>query len=205
MLEHVFHTEWRLVYHAVLLFAVGLFAGVAVVRLGLDALLRPAVTTFRWVVRLVGPGPSLLRMTLVIWLFNSAAICAYMCSGVLHHALPMLFCIWTGMNIAGITGLMHTGRMPVRGIMLQEDQWSPPPGLGGLCGLAVLVLEMGSFWTAIAMGISMGNAVATGTGRLAALGPRIGAYLSVLVPVLLLSALCEAIAIRDSAVRTNTS
>jgi hypothetical protein len=119
-----------------------------------------------------------------------------MSSGILHRLLPMVFCVWTGMNIAAIVGLAGKGRAGVRQMVRREDQWVPPQPLAALCGLAVLVLELGSFWTAIAMGISMGNAVQSGAGRLTAFALRARPYVAILVPVLLLSALCEAVAIR---------
>ena len=194
----VFHTDGRLVYHALLLFVVGLFAGAAVARLGLTAVARPALVTFRWVLRLIGRAPSIARMALVIWLFNSTAILLYMSSGALHRLLPMVFCVWTGLNIAAIVGLARTGKIPAREMGRREDQWTPPRTLAGVCGLAVLVLELGTFWTAIAMGISAGQAIQQGANRLDALIPRAEAYVTLLVPVLLLSAWCESIAIRGS-------
>jgi hypothetical protein len=194
----IFHTDGRLVYHALLLFVVGLFAGGAVVRLGLTPIARPALIPFRWVMRLIGRAPSIARMTLVIWLFNSTAIFVYMSSGALHRLLPMVFCVWTGLNIAAIVGLARTGKVPARDIGGGEGQWTPPRLLAGVCGLAVLVLELGSFWTAIAMGISTGQAVQSGAGRLSALAPRAEVYVTILVPVLLVSAWCESVSIRGS-------
>jgi hypothetical protein len=196
MLEAIFHTEARLVYHAGLLFAVGIFAGAAVVKLRLDAVARPALAAFRVILRVLGHSPSLARMTAVIWLFNSTAIFLYMASGSLHRLLPMVFSIWTGMNIAAVVGLARVGRAQEMQMARRPDQWRPPGPLGALCGLAVLVLELGSFFIAIAMGISTGAAVAGGTARLAALAPRAAAYTTILVPVLLLSAFCESISIR---------
>ena len=78
-------------------------------------------------------------------------------------------------------------------------QWRPPAGLSMACGVLVLLLELPCFWYCIAMGISMGWAVQGGTPYQTALASRAPAYASVIVPLLLVSALAESVTIRTGA------
>jgi len=197
MLEYVFRDHMRLAIHAALLFAVGAFASWPVVHYRLWALARPALAVFRLVLRLLGRSPSLARTTAVIFGFNGVAIFLYMAAGF-HPLLPKLFAIWTGINVcvvaamAGAEGLMESAR-PARG------QWVPPPRLGALCGLVVLLLELPCFWYALAMGMSMGHAVQSGGASYAdALTVRAGAYAAVILPMLLLSAVAESVTVRGA-------
>jgi hypothetical protein len=197
MLSFVFRDHARLALHAALLFAVGAFAAWPVMHYRLWGLARPALVVFRLVVRLLGRSPSIARTTAVIFGFNGVAIFLYMASGF-HPFLPKLFGIWTGFNVcvvaamAGEEGLMAAAR-PAPG------QWMPSRGLGALCGLLVLALELPCFWFALAMGMSMGHAVQSGGAHyLLALAVRAGAYASVILPLLLLSALAESVALRGS-------
>lgn len=198
MFEDVFHTEARLAYHAVLLFAVGLFVAAPVVRFRLRAVARPAMALLDAVMRLVGRAPSLPRMAGVIWAFNSTAIFLYMASGF-HPLLPKVFCLWTGLNIGAVIGFTRTGLYRPREPHRLRQQWTPTYGEAAVCGLAVLVVELACFWTAIGMGMSVGAEVQAGTPYLQALAPRAAAYARVIVPALLFSATCEAVAVRAAA------
>jgi uncharacterized membrane protein SpoIIM required for sporulation len=60
----------------------------------------------------------------------------------------------------------------------------------------VLILELPAFWYSVAMGISMGHAVRSGTAYVEAFQDRIVPYLAVIVPALLISAIAESIAIQ---------
>ena len=200
MLEYVFRDHMQLAIHAALLFAVGAFAAWPIVHYRLWALAWPALAVFRLVLRLLGRSPSLARTTAVIFGFNGVAIFLYMAAGF-HPLLPKLFAIWTGINVcvvaamAGEEGLMESSR-PAPG------QWVPPPRLGALCGLVVLLLELPCFWYALAMGMSMGHAVQSGEASYAdALAARAGAYAAVILPMLLLSAVAESVTVRGAGAR----
>lgn len=185
-----------------ILFAVGLFAAVPVIRYRLEAVKWLPWKIFRIVVRLMGEG-GIARTAVVIWLFNSVAIFIYMASGF-HSLLPKLFAVWTGLNIAVLTGGIEKEKDPVlrRLIRPAEDGWRVPGGILLLCGLLVLVLELPCFWFAVGMGIRMGHRVQAGAPYAEQLLRVAVPYAAVIVPGLLVSAIAEAIAIRSAPTRT---
>ncbi len=197
MLRFVFRQHFRLATHAALLFGVGLFVAWPVIRYGLRALVRPAEEVLRLVTRLMGPTPSVPRMAAVIFGYNVMAIFAYMASGF-HRLLPMVFAIWTGFNIAVLVGVTQREEDFMESFRRAPGQWAPPPHVTAVCGVLVLMLELPSFWFSIAMGISMGHAVQAGQSYVGELAVRSHAYLTVVAPLLLVSAIVEAIAIRGS-------
>ncbi len=198
MLDFVFRAHLRLAFHAALLFAVGVFLSWAVVHYRLRIVAWPAVQAFRLIMRLIGRSPSLLRMAGAIFAFNVTVMFIYMASGF-HPFLPKLFGIWTGMNVGIGLSLARETRIEERA-RPKGRQWRPPRLLAEACGVTVLVLELPCFWYAVAMGISMGHAVQMGAEPyVSALGVRATAYGEVIAPLLLCSAMAEAIAIRGSA------
>jgi hypothetical protein len=189
-----------LAMHAALLFAAGVFAGIPVIWFNVKPLQWLPVQVFRLVSRLMGRAPGILRMTLVIWLFNSAAMFVYMASGV-HPMLVKVVGIWVGMNVvvAAVAGGREEETMRALASW-PEERWRPSAQLGWACGGVVLVLELPAFWYAIAMGLSLSHEVQSGAARyLDALSSRAAAYLALIVPALLVSALCESLALRAGA------
>lgn len=198
MLRYVFSVHLRLAVHAALLFAVGLFVSWPIVHYRLRAVGWLPLAIFRLVVRLIGRSSSIVRSVAVIFGFNTLVIFTYMASGFLP-LLPKLFGIWTGMDIGIVLGMARAGPFPGAS-QLRAGQWLPSRALTSFCGSLVLALELPCFWFSIAMGISMGHAAAAGAKPYAAaLGARAAAYFSVIVPLLLCSAVAEAIAIRGMA------
>lgn len=199
MFEFVLRDHFRLAVHAALLFAAGLFASWPVVHYRIEAAARWPLAVFRLVLGLIGPSPSIARMSCVIFCFNSVAIFVYMASGF-HPLLPKVFGIWTGLNIGIILGMARHEEEMLEAGRRSPTQWAPRPGLTAASGLLVLLVELPCFWFAIAMGIGMGHGVQSGAEvYLDALMLRARAYITVIVPLLLLSAVAEAIAIRGSA------
>lgn len=195
MLEFVFRDHLRLALDAALLFAVGLFVSYPVVRWRLRGVAAVPLALYRLVVRLIGPSPSIARTAGVIWAFNSVVIFIDMASGF-HPLMPKLLCIWTGLNVGVTLGFAPREAMPLAGPE-QPGRWTPPPPLARACGVLVLVLELPSFFYAVAMGINMGWLVQRGElAYLPALSVRARAYAAVIVPMLLVSAVAEAVAIR---------
>ena len=197
-LDYVLVRHFWLAVHALILFAVGLFVAVPVVRYRLTAIERLPLGMLRLVARLIGEGPALWRTAAVIWLFNSSVMFVGMASGV-HPMLPKVFGIWTGLNVG--VAAAHAGREddPLPGLLGRAGggQWRPPQGLVIACGAVVLALELPCFWYALAMGMSMGWKVqAGGIAYLDSLAPRALAYLTTIVPALLVSAVAEAVALR---------
>lgn len=200
MIEYVLVGHLRPALHAAILFAVGLLIAVPVTRYRLTFLAWPALQVLRLVMWLMGERPSLLRVAAIIWLFNSDAMLIYMASGF-HPMLPKVFALWTGLNIGVVMARMSADDDSVFGGLGQvaPGQWLPPKGLALGCGVLVLMLELPCFWYALGMGMSMGWQVQAGGGYLASLGPRATAYLCLIVPTLLVSAIAESIAIRAAA------
>jgi hypothetical protein len=64
----------------------------------------------------------------------------------------------------------------------------------------MLFLELPCFWYSIAMGIRLGQEILTGqTSYVQGIPDRLHAYMFLILPILLVSAVCEAIAIRGMA------
>jgi len=197
MFHFVVVRHFRLAVHALLLFVVGLLLAWPVIRYRLRSIVRPAEAILRVVARLMGPSPGIPRMTAVIFGYNVTAIFIYMASGF-HPLLPEVFSIWTGLNIAVLMGMVQRDGEIMGAFRHTSGQWTPPPRVTGVCGLLVLLLELPCFWYSIALGISLGHAVEGGQGYVTALAVRAQAYVGVVAPVLLASAISEAVAIRGS-------
>jgi hypothetical protein len=199
MLEFVFRDHLRLALDAALLFAVGLFASYPVVRYNLRGVAAPAVALFRLVVRLIGTAPTPARTAAVIWACNSLIMFVDMASGF-HPLLPKVLCLWTGLNVGIMAGMAPQEADLLRAGPPGAGQWAPGPALTRLCALLVLVLELPCLFYAVAMGMNMGLLVQSGTVRyLPALSVRGRAYAGLIVPILLVSAVAETLAIRGAA------
>jgi len=181
---------------AALLFVAGLGTAGAVVRHGVRWLMVMPLWIVRHVMGLIAPGFPPVRVFLVIFLFNSIAIFIYMASGVLI-VLPAAVAFLTGLNIGII--VLRSREMGLPAAQPSDGEPHEVPAWVGPCGLAVVALELPCFWLAMAMGIRMGQQLSRDYS-LARLGelflPRATAYLCVIVPTLLLSALAETAAIR---------
>jgi hypothetical protein len=198
MYDFVFRQHFALAVDGFLLFVVGLFVAWPVLHYRLRGPAALPIAVFRVIVRVLGPAPSLARIAGTIFCFNSAAIFVDMASGW-HPILPKLMAIWTGMNVGVVVGMARTDESLAAAPGRTPGQWVPPPRLAALCGALVLIVELSCFWFSIAMGISMGLHVQAGTEQyLAALGRRALAYVAVVMPLLLLSALAEAVTVRAS-------
>jgi len=189
---------------AALLFAAGLGTSMPVVRRDVRWLMALPMWVVRRVLRLIGAGFPPVRVFLVIFCFNTVAIFVYMASGVLI-VLPALIAFLTGLNIGVIVlkaGDMElpSGERPLAETMGSEAEHEVAPWVS-LCSLAVLVLELPSFWLSVGMGIRMGRELTkagqyTLANMSALLGERATAYCAIIIPVLFLSALAETAAIR---------
>jgi len=197
-----------LAFVAALLFAAGLGTSLAVVRGEVRWLMAVPLWIVGRVLRIIGPAFPPLRVFLVIFCFNSVAIFLYMASGALVVA-PAFVAFLTGLNI-GVIVLkageveLPTGERPLAATMRPSDDVEVAPWVS-LCSLAVLVLELPSFWLSVGMGIGMGREL-TRVGQFtlanmgALLGERATAYVSIILPLLLLSAIAETAAIRGHVV-----
>ncbi|MBS3763377.1 MAG: stage II sporulation protein M [Planctomycetes bacterium] len=197
LLKFVFINHSRLALHSALLFGVGLFAAVPVVRYKLSAVGWLPRRIFEIVLRFMGRRPVFWRVAGVIWLYNSAVMLLFLASGF-HPLLPKLFAVWTGLNvgIVGVETSKNNGWMAGRMTEISETGWQPPASLAPVCGLLVFVLELPCFWYTLAMGIRLGHMVQKGESYARLFGERAEAYFALIFPLLLVSAILETIAIR---------
>jgi len=196
VLPFVFVQHFGLACGAALLFLVGVVLAFPAVKRGSTFLMWLPVVLFRMVGRMLGAEPSITRLWSVIFGFNGTVMLLYMASGV-HPAIPAAISLVTGYNIAAILLLARENRDFGDLAVSPGARWVPARWVAGLCGLAVLILELPCFWYAIAMGIRLGQEIAAGqTSYMQGITPRIHAYLMVILPALLVSAVCEAFAIR---------
>lgn len=196
VLAFVLVQNFGLACGAALLFFVGVLLALPAARSGSAPLTWLPLFLFRVVLRLLGEEPGLARLCLVIFGFNGTAMLLYMASGF-HPVIPAAVCLLTGYNIAAILLLAGEKRELGDLVVSPGARWTPPRWVAGLCGLAVLVVELPCFWYSIAMGIGLGLEIASGqTDYIQGFAPRLDAYLRVLLPALFASAMCESIAIR---------
>jgi len=182
-----------------LLFLAGVLLALPVVKAGSVRLTWLPLTLFRMVHRALGTHPGMIRLWVLIFGFNGTAMALYMASGV-HPVLPAAISLVTGYNLSVI--LLVAGQTQrLNGLAISPDtRWKPAGRVAVLCGLAVVLLELPCFWYSIAMGIRLGQEVVAGRiGYLQGVGIRLHAYALLILPVLFVSAVCEAIAIRGTA------
>ena len=195
-ISFVLEDHFSLAVMAALMFSGGIALGYFVVRQDHKWLIWMPLFLFQLVRKLIGDHPSMIRLSVVIFSFNTTAIALYMSSGF-HPFVPALIALITGCNIMVI--LLMMGKAMEKDVMDMSPKalWAPGPVVTNFCGLAVLFLELPSFWYAIAMGISLGQEVLAGdVGYTQGLTVRLQAYAMVIVPALFVSALCETIAIQ---------
>jgi len=189
---------------AAILFTAGAGTAAPVVRSDVRWLMAVPLWVVRQVLRVIGPAFPPIRVFTLIFTFNSVAIFLYMVSGVLI-VLPAAIAFLTGLNI-GVVVLkageieLPSGERPLAATLSPRDDRPVAPWVS-LCSLAVLVLELPSFWISLGMGIGLGRALSqpghyTLSDLAALVGERAWAYLTIVVPVLFLSALAETAAIR---------
>ncbi len=196
LFSFVFVQHFGLACGAALLFLVGALLAFPVVKHGSPRLTRMPLILFRWVRRTLGTHPGMIRLWSLIFGFNGTVMLLYMASGV-HPAFPAAISFLTGYNIAVI--LLLAGELEdLDGLAVSSASgWTPGKWVAGMCGLAVLLLELPCFWYSIAMGIRLGQAIVAGqTSYVEGISVRLHAYALLILPTLLVSAVCEAIAIR---------
>lgn len=187
-------------WEATLLAAAGSLLAIPAARFRVAGLLALPLFLFRLARRIVGEKAN-SRMAATIFAFNGTMMFLYMASGV-RPALPAAIAFLTGFNLTVILIVSGNERTDTLSTSAGPGAWVPGSRLTVLCGLAVLVLELPCFFFATAMGIRLGAEIQGGlTTYLAGLAPRAVAYGRVVLPLLLLSAICETVAIRGMSVR----
>ncbi len=182
-------------WEATLLAAAGSLLAIPAARFRVAGLLALPLFLFRLARRIVGEKAN-FRMAATIFAFNGSAMFLYMASGI-RPALPAAIAFLTGFNLTAILLAGGNERSGSHQPAVPPGAWVPGSRLTALCGLAVLLLELPCFFFAAAMGIRLGAEIQGGlTTYLAGLAPRAVAYGRVVLPLLLVSAICETVAIR---------
>lgn len=181
---------------AALLFCLGALLAWPAIRLGPGVFTRIPRLLLRLVARWFGRAPGIARMTGVIFAFNATAMFLYMASGI-RPWLPQAVALLTGFHLAVALFLGEEDLWGPADGSAPPAAWVPGKGLTALCGLLVLGIELPCFWYAAGMGIGLGRDVLSGLVPYAeGFVPRAKAYAAVILPLLLASAACEAVAIR---------
>jgi hypothetical protein len=151
----------------------------------------------RWVARKLRGirerKPSVAALGLFIFAFNGVAMLVYMLLGIIP-GLAALISFFTGLNII-LIGLLAR-EMP-------SDDVGPrrvPPISVRICGLLTLLLELPCFWFTMGMTIWM-KPSPLAMWRSADWSPiaqRVTAYLTIILPILFVSAMAEAYAVAFS-------
>jgi hypothetical protein len=193
IVSFVFQEHFGLALRAALLFLVGALFAFPAVKFGSARWTWLPLALLRTVLRMLGKHPGMTRLASVIFGCNGTLMFLYMASGV-HPAFPAAISVWTGYNLAVILFVAGETNDPA---LSADDPRKPAKWIAGLCGAAVVILELPCFWYSIAMGIGLGQEVtADRTDYLQGIAVRIHAYACIILPLLLLSASCEAVAIR---------
>lgn len=174
------------------LFGAGVLFAVPVLRWNI----RPLLVTAEWfaarVARVLASGPSRLRLGLFIFGFNACAIFIYMLSGLVPY-LPAVTAFMTGTNVAlaSLIGRKHRSEIRMRVHLSPSAR---------ICMLLTFCLELPGFWYAMALGYTITTRIPDLVARsnLSSVQERVAAYGMVIVPVLAVSAFCEAHAIVSS-------
>lgn len=188
--------HWKETFSAAVLFFVGVLGAAVVVKDDDSLLVRANEWIVRQLLRAFGKGSS-ARIAAVIFALNGCAIFVYMMSGGLV-VLPWVFALLTGLNVGLSTMRMRSEALASRFAEFAEEY---PEELVKLCGVLVLLLELPCFWVSIGMGMRLGFDMTRSFtwGQFERLSQqRVEAYLAVVLPLLAISAVCEAIAIKGA-------
>ena len=199
LFSFVFIDHFGLACGAALLFLAGALLAFPGVKSGSPVWTWLPMVLFRMVRRMLGTRPGTTRLALLIFGFNGTVMLLYMATGV-HPGFPAAISVLTGYNIAVILLLAgETEDLDVPAVSAGPG-WQPNKWVAAICGLAVLILELPCFWYSIAMGIRLGQEILAGqTSYAAGIPGRLHAYALLVLPILFVSAVCEAMAIKGMA------
>ena len=138
--------------------------------------------------------PSVPALGLFIFAFNGVAMLVYMLLGIIP-GLAAVISFFTGLNIILI------------GLLAREfpsDDAAPrvraPPISVRICGLLTLLLELPCFWYTMGMTLWMkpGLLAMWRSADWSPIAQRVAAYLTIILPILFVSAMVEAYAVSFS-------
>ncbi len=181
---------------AMVVFGCGFALAFPVVRLQVKSLLVVPARLLRLARKYLRPELSPVFLFSFILCFNTAAIFIYMLSGGFVF-LPLVFDLFTGLNVGAV--MLIDARRPMEALDEAPGEPAQARAWVGFLSLFVVVVELTAFWLAIGMGIKLGHTMRADFGWatfIQAAGPRIIAYVIIIVPALAASAAAETAAIK---------
>ena len=178
---------------AAVLFAAGMACATPVYQRRVERLLAFPRWVARKLQRIREKKPSVPALGLFIFAFNGVAMLVYMLLGIIP-GVAALISFLTGMNVILI------------GLLAREtpsDDAAPrraPPISVRLCGLLTLLLELPCFWYTMGMTIWMDKGLYAmyRSADWSPIAQRVTAYLTIILPILFVSAMVEAYAVSFS-------
>jgi hypothetical protein len=147
--------------------------------------------------------PSVPALGLFIFAFNGVAMLVYMLLGIIP-GLAALISFFTGLNIILIGLLVREMASDDVGPRLFElepqSRRRAPPVSVRVCGVLTLLLELPSFWFTMGMTLWMKPSLFAmwRNADWSPIAQRVTAYLTIILPILLVSAMVEAYAVSFS-------
>jgi len=182
--------------YAAIVFFAGMTAAWPVMKFRVRFLSTFPVAFLTWIRVVLGNDPSLPKMALFIFGFNSVAMFVYMSAGIIR-GLPWIVAFWTGLNIGVVMARasdLDAFAYPGHPADHKVEQSAAGMAIAVLCFLLTLSLELPCFWFSIAMGISLSTD--TSVGSLTDIWlVRAKVYATFIVPALFISAVAESRAI----------
>jgi hypothetical protein len=178
---------------AAMLFAAGMGCATPVYQRRMERLLSFP----RWVaLKLRGireKKPSVPALGLFIFAFNGVAMLVYMLLGIIP-GMGAVISFFTGLNVI-LIGLLAR-EIPSDG----DTPRRPPPISVRICGLMTLLLELPCFWYTMGMTLWMTPSLFAmwRSADWSPIAQRVTAYLTIILPILFVSAMVEAYAVSFS-------
>lgn len=186
---------------AALYFFLGAIAAVPLIRWYPSVGRKACGRLLRFIAKLFGPNPGFIRITTTIFLFNGTAMFVYMSTGA-HPLVPSLIAATTGFTLTLCFSLPQEAESLFDFETVGPNDWLPSRSLAIAGGAATVLIELPCFFYSIGMGITLGQEVMRDrVPYLSGLETRATVYLTTVLPLLLISAICETVAIRGTSSR----
>lgn len=178
---------------AALFFAAGAACAIPVLRHRVRFLMATASRFLKILRHIYDTRPSTFFLGLFIFVWNGTIIGISMLTGLVPW-LPVIMVFILGLNVM-LTSIL--GQKAFQGEHLKL--WRPSL-FGRACAILTFLLELPCLWFSIAMGLSMeANLLEVFRGEgVEDIRKRVAAYVIVILPLLLISALAEAYAVNQS-------
>jgi hypothetical protein len=197
-IEYLFVDHFFAACKAALFFFLGALAVVPLFRWYPDGCRKACGRLLRFVAKLFGSNPGFLRITSTIFLFNGTAMFVYMSTGA-HPLLPSLIAATTGFTLTLCFTLPQEAESSLDFATVGPNDWLPSRPLAVAGGVATALIELPCFFYSIGMGITLGQEIACDrVPYLTGLETRARVYITIVLPLLLISAVSETIAIRTT-------